>query len=111
VKPHIKNVVVSWYGEITLDILKEKPIISIRIKAYLDISIIYPLGIEILTNTKKFISKGLLKIRSKFDLSKVHNYHLVKVSQNKFTLNFIISFFNHFFNPYKQFGVKFNMNC
>jgi hypothetical protein len=30
-KPHIKNVV-SWYGEIILKILKEKPIKSIRIK-------------------------------------------------------------------------------
>jgi hypothetical protein len=29
---------------------------------------------------KKFISKGLLKTRSNFDLSKVHNHHLVKVS-------------------------------
>jgi hypothetical protein len=44
-----------------LDVLKEKPIKSIRIKPHLDISIMYPLGIEILTNTKKFISKGLLK--------------------------------------------------
>jgi hypothetical protein len=35
-----------------LEILKEKPIKSIRIKAYLDISIIDPLGIEILTNKK-----------------------------------------------------------
>jgi hypothetical protein len=95
-KPHVKNVVVSWYGEITLEILKKKPIKSIRIKAYLDISIIYPLGIEVLTNTKKIISKGLLKIRFNFDLSKVHNYHLVKVSQKQFTLNFIISFFNPF---------------
>jgi hypothetical protein len=51
VKTHIKNVVVVWYGDITLEIRKENPIKSIRIKAYLDISIIYPLGIEILTNT------------------------------------------------------------
>jgi hypothetical protein len=43
----------------------------------------YPLGIEILTNTKKFISKGLYKIRFNFDPSKVHNYHLAKVSQKK----------------------------
>jgi hypothetical protein len=27
----LKNAVVSWYGEITLKILKEKPIKSIRI--------------------------------------------------------------------------------
>jgi hypothetical protein len=58
----LKNiVVVSWYGEITLKILKEKPIKSI----------------------KKIISKGLLKTRSNFDSSKVDNYHLVKVSQKK----------------------------
>jgi hypothetical protein len=56
---------------------------SIRIKAHLNISIMYPLGIEILTNTKKFISKGLLKIRSNFELSKVHNYHLVRFQKNK----------------------------
>jgi hypothetical protein len=31
----------------------------------------------------KFISKGLLETRSNFDPSKVHNYHLVNVSQNK----------------------------
>jgi hypothetical protein len=34
-------------------------------------------------NEKKFISKGLLKIRSNFDPLKVHTYHLVKVSQKK----------------------------
>jgi hypothetical protein len=66
----------------------------IRIKAHLNISIMYPLGKEILTNKKKIISKGLLKTRF-FDLSKIHNYHLVKVSQKHiFTFNFMISFFN-----------------
>jgi hypothetical protein len=82
-KPISKNVYVSWCGEITLKILKRKPIKSIRIKSYLDISIMYPLGTKILTNKKKFISKGLLKTRSNFDLSKVHNYYLVKVSPKK----------------------------
>jgi hypothetical protein len=43
----------------------------------------YPLGIIVLTNIKKIKSKGLLKIKSNFDLSKVHNYHLVRVSQKK----------------------------
>jgi hypothetical protein len=61
----------------------KKPIKSIRIKSHLDISIMYLLGIIFLTNTKRFISKGLLKIRSNSDLSKVHIYHLVKVSQKK----------------------------
>jgi hypothetical protein len=37
---------------------KKKPIKSIRIKPHLNISFTYPLGIEILTNTKKIISKG-----------------------------------------------------
>jgi hypothetical protein len=82
-KPISKNVNVSRYGEITLKILKRKLIKSIRIKAYLDISNIYPWGTKKLTNKKKIISKGLLKTRSNFDLSKVHNYHLVKVSPKK----------------------------
>jgi len=73
----------NWYGEFTLKILKENPIKSIRIKAHLVISIMYPLGLEILINTNNFISKGLLKIRFKLDSSKVHNYHLVKVLQKK----------------------------
>jgi hypothetical protein len=75
----LKNVVVSWYCEIALEILEKKPIKSIRIKTHLNILIMYPLGIEILTNTKKFISKGILKIRSNSNPSKIHNYHLVKV--------------------------------
>jgi hypothetical protein len=95
----MKNVVISWYGELTLEIRKENPIKCIRIKTHLDISIMDPLGINFLINIKKFISKGLLKIRFNFDPSKVHNYHLVKVSQNKFTFNFIISFFNLFLVP------------
>jgi len=60
--------------------LKKKPIKSIRIKAHLNISIIYPLGIEILTNKKK--NSKFLKKRSNSNLSKVNNCHLVKVSQN-----------------------------
>jgi hypothetical protein len=75
----------------------KKPIKSIRIRAHLDISIMCPLGIQILTNTKKIISKGLLKPRSNSNLSKVHNYHLIKVSPKKdFTVNLIISFLNPF---------------
>jgi hypothetical protein len=50
-----KNVVFNWYEEITLKILKDKPINSIKIKAHLNISIIYPLGTKNLTNEKKFI--------------------------------------------------------
>jgi hypothetical protein len=41
----------------------------------------YPLGIKNLTNEKKIISKRFLKTRSNSNASKVHNYHLVKVSQ------------------------------
>jgi hypothetical protein len=76
----LKNVVVDWYDEFTLKIPKENPIKSIRIKTHLDISIMYPLGLEILINKNKFISKGLLKIRFNLNSSKIHNYHLVKVS-------------------------------
>jgi hypothetical protein len=65
----LKNVVVRWYGEITLKILREKSIKSIRIKAHLNISIMYPLGTKNLTNKKIYISKGLLKTRFNFDLS------------------------------------------
>jgi hypothetical protein len=36
-----------------LEIIKKNPIKSIRIKAHLDISIMYPMGIEILINIKK----------------------------------------------------------
>ncbi len=46
-KPLLKNVSVSWYSEIILKILKEKPIKSMRIKAHLDLSFMYPLGINI----------------------------------------------------------------
>jgi hypothetical protein len=52
----LKNVVVSLYGEITLKILKGKPINFIRMKAHLDISIMYPLGINKLKETKKIKS-------------------------------------------------------
>jgi hypothetical protein len=79
----LKNVNVSLYGEITLKIQKEKPIKFIRIKAQLHISIMYSWGTKNLTNKKKFISKGLWKTRSNSNPSKVHNYHLVKVSQKK----------------------------
>jgi len=70
-------------------LLKKKLIKSIRIKTHLDISIMYSLGISFLKTQKKFISKGVLKIKSNSYLSKVHNYHLIKVSQKKyFTFNF-----------------------
>jgi len=72
---------ISSYGKIILKILKEKLIKSIRIRAHLDISIMYPMRTKNLRNKKKFNSKGLLKARSNFGLSKVHNYHLVLVSQ------------------------------
>jgi hypothetical protein len=41
----------------------------------------YPWGTKFLKNKKKIISKGLLKTRSNSDPSKVHNNHLVKISQ------------------------------
>jgi hypothetical protein len=54
-KALLKNVVVNWYGEIILKILKEKPIKSIRIKEHLSISIMYPLGIKFFTNKKNHL--------------------------------------------------------
>jgi hypothetical protein len=80
-KPILKNVV-SWYCGITLEILKEKLINSLGIKAYSNISSIYSLGVEILTN-KRNNFKRTFKTRFNFDPSKVHNYHLVKVSPKK----------------------------
>jgi hypothetical protein len=66
-KPMLKNIAASWYGEIDLKILKEKP-----------------MGHKFFEKErKKFISKGLLRTRSNCNPSKVHNHHLVKVSQNK----------------------------
>jgi hypothetical protein len=58
-KPILKNiVVVSWYGEIILKILKEKLIKSIKIISHLDIQLcIHTLGIKILTNGKKSFQK------------------------------------------------------
>jgi hypothetical protein len=56
-KPLLKNVNFSWYIEIILKILKEKPTKSMRIKAHLDVSIMYPLGINVLTNKNKSFQK------------------------------------------------------
>jgi len=53
----LKHIVVSWYGEITFKILKEKPIKSIRIKAHLSVPIMYPWGTKILRNKKKSFQK------------------------------------------------------
>jgi hypothetical protein len=39
----------------------------------------YPLGTKKKTKKEEIISKGLLKTRFNSNLSKVHNYHLVKV--------------------------------
>jgi hypothetical protein len=58
-KPILKNiVVVSWYSEITLNVLKEKSIKSIKIIAHFDIQLcIHTLGIKILTTEKKSFRK------------------------------------------------------
>jgi hypothetical protein len=53
----LKNVFVCWYGETTLEILKEKLIKSIKRRTHLNILIMHPLGIEILTNTKNSFQK------------------------------------------------------
>jgi hypothetical protein len=51
-KPMLKNIAITWCGEITLKILKEKPIKSIRIKAHLSVPTMYPWGTIILRNKK-----------------------------------------------------------
>jgi len=82
-KPMLKHILVSWYGEITLKVLKEKPISSIRIKAHLNVPIMYPWDTKILGNKEKNHFKRTLKTRSNFDRSNVHNHHLVNILQNK----------------------------
>jgi hypothetical protein len=62
----LKNVVVRWYGEITLKILKEKPIKSIRIKSNLNISIMYALGIIKFDKRLKFNFKMTFKNKVQF---------------------------------------------
>jgi hypothetical protein len=81
---------------------------AFTLKPHLDISIMYPL--HILTNTKKIISKGLSKIKSNFNPSKVHNYHVVKVFQKMISHLTLSLHSSTHFNPYKQFEMKFNMN-
>jgi hypothetical protein len=55
-----------------------------RIKAHLDIQIMYQLGTKNINKWKKnSISKELLKTRSNSNPSKVHNCHLIKVLQKK----------------------------
>jgi hypothetical protein len=62
----LKNIVVSWYGEITLKVLKEKLIKSIRIKAHLGIPIMYPWGTKILRNKNKVHFKKIFEIMVQF---------------------------------------------
>jgi len=81
-KPILKNVVASKYDKITLKILKEKPIKSIRIKSDLNILITYPWGTKKLRKIKSFQFRTF-ENKVNFDPSKVHNYHLIKVSQEK----------------------------
>jgi hypothetical protein len=52
-KSILKNVVIRWYGEINLKILKKKTHEFHKNETHLDISIMYPLGIKNLTNEIK----------------------------------------------------------
>jgi hypothetical protein len=79
----LKNVVVKWYGEFILEVLKKNLIKSIKIKAHYRYFNYVPIGHRNFDKHKKFISEGLLRIKFNYNLSKVHNYHLVKVSQKK----------------------------
>jgi len=49
----LKSIVASWYGEIGLKNLKEKPIKSIRIKAPLSVPTMYPWSTIFFGNKKK----------------------------------------------------------
>jgi hypothetical protein len=62
----LKNIVVNWYGEITLKILKEKFIKSIRIKAHLGISFMYPWDTIFLKNKNKIHFKRTFEITVQF---------------------------------------------
>ncbi len=76
-KPISKVDDVIYYGGCHLEILKGKPIKSIWMKAKVDILKTYSIGTKICEKQKKSILKRLLNIRFNFDLSKVHNFHLV----------------------------------
>jgi len=52
-KHMLKNIVASWYGEISLKILKEKRIKSIKIKAHLSVPTMYPWGTTFLKKKEK----------------------------------------------------------
>jgi len=60
--------------------------------------------------TKKSISKGLLKIRFNLDLSKVHNYHLVKVLSKSISHLILLFHSSRHISHYKHFGMGFDMN-
>jgi hypothetical protein len=62
----LKNIVVNWYGEITLKILKEKLIKSIRIKAHLGIPFMYPWDTKKLRNKNKIHFKKTFEIMVQF---------------------------------------------
>jgi hypothetical protein len=62
----LKNIVVDWYSGITLKILKENLIKSIRIKAHLGFPIMYPWGIKNLKNKNKIHFKRTFEIMVQF---------------------------------------------
>jgi hypothetical protein len=66
----------------------------IKIKSHLNISFMYPLGKEILTNKKYIISKGLWKQGSNLTFQKFITTIWLEFHKKKFTFNFMISFFN-----------------
>jgi hypothetical protein len=62
----LKNIVNGWYGEISLKILKEKPIKSIRIKAHLSVPTMYPWGTKFVKNKNKIHFKGTFQNKIQF---------------------------------------------
>ncbi len=63
-----------------------------------------------LRNKKKTFSNKLLKIKFNFDLSKLHNYHLIKVLKKKNSHLIYYFIFQAILIHYKQFEAYFNMN-
>jgi hypothetical protein len=94
-KPILKKIVVTWYGEITFEILQKKTHEIHKNKILFKYFNYVPIEHKKFDSLFFYNSKELLKARSNSDPSKVHNYYLIKISQeNIFTLTFMISLFN-----------------
>jgi hypothetical protein len=75
---------------------------SIQKAAHLKNNLTYMLGGEKNASNKKKSRLGLLKIRSKFGHSKVHNYLLVNFFVVIFFNQFFFSIMHYILSPYKK---------